>query len=197
MAAIRAFLAIPLPSACKNQIVLAQKKLAAEVANVRWVAPGSVHLTLKFFADLHEESLEKIGQIMLSVGALFPPFPIHIGGLGTFPTPLRARVFWLGIQGGERLNQLHAELEQNLEQIGIPRENRPFTPHLTLGRHRQGIFVPGPVLHRHGLLHCDSFLAEQVILYQSRLGPAGATHIPLHTLSLTGPTPNRVDPEKD
>jgi 2'-5' RNA ligase len=194
---MRTFLAIPLPAEIKNQAALVQRKLSDDLSNVRWVAPANMHLSLKFFAATSEESLEKIGQIMLSVDALFAPFSINILGLGTFPNPAHARVIWLGIQGGSILNQLHEMLEQRLEQIGIPREDRPFAPHLTLGRHKQGISVPGSVLRRYESFHCGSFLAERVILYQSRLDPAGAIHIPLRTLSLGGPLPDRDRPVND
>jgi RNA 2',3'-cyclic 3'-phosphodiesterase len=191
---MRTFLAIPLPAEIKNQAALIQRKLNDDLSNVRWVAPSNMHLTLKFFAETSEESLEKIGQIMLSVNNLFAPFSINILGLGTFLSSAHNRVLWLGIQGGSSLNQLHEMLEHRLEQIGIPREDRPFAPHLTLGRHKQGIFVPGSILRRYESFHCGTFLADRVILYQSRLDPAGAIHIPLRTLPLGGSLPDRDRP---
>jgi 2'-5' RNA ligase len=194
MAPVRAFLAIPLPPEITDKAVRIQRDLSRELSDVRWTKPAGMHLTLKFFAAVPEETLEKIGQIMLSVGRLLQPFPISISGLGTFPAPSRARVFWLGINGGPALNRLHGIFDEKFEQIGIARESRPFTPHLTLGRRRQGNPIPLTVQQHYQKIECGRFQADRVILYQSRLEPAGAIHLPLRTLLLTG-TPERSQPE--
>ncbi len=186
---MRAFLAIPLTTEIVTEAGRIQQTLTHEVTDIRWVKPSSMHLTLKFFADIPEETLEKIGQIMLSVNSLFQPFPIDISGLGTFPAPSKARVFWLGVQGGAALNQLHGFFDEKLEQLGIPRDDRPFTPHLTLGRRRQGISIPLTVQQQFHNIVCGRFQADQVVLYQSRLAPTGAIHIPLRTVLLTGSPP--------
>ncbi len=194
MAHLRAFLAIPLPPEITHKAGRIQQTLTSTLPDIRWVKPDSMHLTLKFFAAVSEETLEKIGQIMLSVGRLFPPFPISISGLGTFPAPSRARVFWLGVQGGPALDRLHGIFDENLDQIGIPREDRPFTPHLTLGRRRQGICIPPTVQQQFQAIECGQLLANRVILYQSRLEPAGAIHIPLCTAFFNGPVPEHGQP---
>ncbi len=191
MTSVRAFLAIPLTTEVIDEAGRLQQTLSRRLPDIRWVKPASMHLTLKFFASIPEETLEKIGQIMLSVGGLLPPFPISISGLGTFPAPSRARVFWLGVQGGSSLNRIHGIFDEKLEQIGIPREGRPFTPHLTLGRRRQGISIPLAVLQQYQTIECGRFQADRVILYQSHLKPAGAVHIPIRTVFLTGPVPER------
>jgi 2'-5' RNA ligase len=195
MATVRAFLAIPLTAEITDEAGRIEQALARKLPDIRWVKPASMHLTLKFFADVSEETLEKIGQIMLSVGRLFPPFPISISGLGTFPAPSRARVFWLGVQGGPALSRLHGIFDEKFEQIGIPREDRPFTPHLTLGRRRQGFSVPLTVQQQYQKIECGRLQADRVILYQSRLDPAGAVHIPLRTVFLNGSASERGQPE--
>ncbi len=187
MANVRAFLAIPLTAEITDEVGRIQQTLTSKLPAIRWVKPANMHLTLKFFAAVPEETLEKIGQIMLSVGRSFPSFPVSISGLGTFPAPSRARVFWLGIHGGPALNRLHGILDEKLEQIGIPREDRPFTPHLTLGRRRQKISIPLTVQQQVQEIECGRLQADRVILYQSRLEPVGAVHIPLRTVFLNGP----------
>jgi len=193
METLRAFLAIPLPDTIVDTARHLQKDLARALPEVRWTNPDSLHLTLRFFPALPEETLEKIGRIMLSVGRLFPPFPIRVAGLGTFPAPERARVFWLGIEGGTALRQLHGAFDEQFEAIGIPREDRPFTPHLTLGRRRQGMAVPRSIPRQHETTDCGSFLADRVILFQSRLEPAGAVHTPLRVVMLAGPPATVAD----
>ncbi|OHB33307.1 MAG: 2'-5' RNA ligase [Desulfuromonadaceae bacterium GWC2_58_13] len=194
MATVRAFLAIPLTTAITDEAGRIQRILTRELPDIRWINPASMHLTLKFFAAVSEETLEKIGQIMLSVGCLLQPFPIGISGLGTFPAPSRARVFWLGINGGPALNRLHGIFDEKFEQIGLPREDRPFTPHLTLGRRRQGISIPLTVQQHYQKIECGRFRADRVVLYQSCLTPAGAVHIPLRTVLLTGSPPGHGQP---
>ncbi len=186
MATVRAFLAIPLTEAITDEAGRIQQRLTRELPGVRWSHPDGMHLTLRFFAAISEETLEKIGQIMLSVGSLFQPFPIAISGLGTFPAPTRARVFWLGINGGPALTRLHGMFDEKLTQIGIPPEGRPFTPHLTLGRHRQGIAVPPAAQQDYRQIECGRLQADRVVLYQSRLAPTGAVHTPLRTVFLGG-----------
>lgn len=152
-----------------------------------------MHLTLGFFAGISEETLEKISRIMLSVKCLFPPFPVRISGLGAFPEPSRARVFWLGVQGGPILHGLHQFFDENFARLGLPRERRAFAPHLTLGRRRQELVMSRTLLRQYETIDCGSFSADRVTLFESRLDPAGAIHIPLHTVTLSGP-PSPAEP---
>jgi len=123
---------------------------------------------------------------MLSVECLFPSFFISISGLGTFPGPNRARVLWLGVQGDPVLYRLYQFFAEQFAQIGIPGENRPFTPHLTLGRHRQGLVIPRTILQPYEKIDCGTFTADRVTLFQSRLNPAGAIHTPIRTATFKG-----------
>ncbi|MDY0269332.1 RNA 2',3'-cyclic phosphodiesterase [Trichloromonas sp.] len=184
MSKLRAFLAIPLSEDFRRQAAHLQKELAPSLPDLRWVRPETLHLTLRFLPDLPEETVEKIGQIMLSVGAVFPPFDIGITNLGTFPGPSRARVLWLGIDVGEILAKLFRALDKGLETLGIPRETRPFTPHLTLGRWRQPGAFPEDLRQRLAAGSIGGFRAEQLILFESRLAANGATHLPLRVVTL-------------
>lgn len=188
MSSLRAFLAIPLPDDLRRRARRLQQELSSGLPDVRWVRPESLHLTLRFLPDLPEETVEKIGQIMLSVGALHPPFRIDVSTLGTFPGPTRARVLWLGIDGGAALGGLFQTLDERLAAIGLPRETRPFTPHLTLGRRRQPGAVSQDLRQRHAALSLGGFQADRMILFESRLTARGALHLPLRVASL-GSTP--------
>ena len=125
---IRAFLAVPLPEALRQSLRQLHRQLRQELPEVRWSNPETLHLTLRFFGDIDEESLEKIGEIMLSIGRLYAPFAVDLMGLGAFPAADRARVFWLGIRDPGELATLHDALERRLPEAGIPREQRPFSP---------------------------------------------------------------------
>lgn len=185
---LRAFLAIPLPEDLRRRTQLLRKELSPSLPDIRWAGSESLHLTLRFLPDLPEETVEKIGQIMLSVGTLFPPFRIEVTALGTFPGPTRARVLWLGIDGGAALGDLFHALAERLAAIGLPRETRPFTPHLTLGRWRRPGTVPPDLRQRREALPLGGFQADRIILFESRLTARGAIHLPLRVASL-GSTP--------
>lgn len=184
---IRAFLAIPLPDEVRTQTLELCRQLAGELPEVRWARAETLHLTLKFFPAIEEESLEKIGEVMLSVGRLATPFQVRMHGLGAFPNLGRPRVFWLGIEQDRPLRQLHQELDGQLERIGIARDDdRPFAPHLTLGRARGMLRDVGAILgpRQPGL---DLELpVDQLILYQSRLLPSGAQHLPRRVVRFQG-----------
>lgn len=188
MSNLRAFLAIPLPEDLRHRARRLQQELSPRLPDVRWVRPKSLHLTLRFLPDLPEETVEKIGQIMLSVGTLIPPFHIDVTTLGTFPGPTRARVLWLGIDGGVALGELFHALDERFAAIGLPRETRPFTPHLTLGRWRQLGAIPQNLWQRRAALPLGDFRADRMILFESRLAASGAIHLPLRVAPL-GPAP--------
>jgi 2'-5' RNA ligase len=188
MKSLRAFLAIPLSEDLRHRAEELQKELSPSLPDVRWVRPENLHLTLRFLPDLPEETVEKIGQIMLSVGTLLPPFRIDVTSLGTFPGPTRARILWLGIDGGAALGELFHALDERFATIGLPRETRPFTPHLTLGRWRQPGAIPQDLWQRRAALTLGDFRADRMILFESRLAASGAIHLPLRVAPL-GPAP--------
>ena len=191
MSTIRAFLAIPLPERVGDQVQQLCRQLAHELPQVRWNRGQNLHLTLKFFAAIEEESLDRIGEVMLSVGRFTAPFLVRIKGLGAFPDLTRPRVFWLGIEGDPPLRQMHRELETRLEACGLAPDRRPFAPHLTLGRPRAVLHNAGHILTpRQPGLDLD-LPVEQLILYQSRLLPCGAQHLPRQVVQLQGPTTQR------
>ncbi|ALC15719.1 2'-5' RNA ligase [Desulfuromonas soudanensis] len=184
MSQIRAFLAVPLPPDLQRQIARLQNRLAETLPDVRWVRPGTIHLTLKFFGELPEESLDRIGEVVLSIGHLSVPFQARLIGVGAFPSPLRPRVIWLGVDGGPPLAKLQDDLESALEKIGIPRDDRPFTPHLTLGRRRGTALAEKCDLAPFKDATCGELVVDSLVLFESRLEPGGALHLPRKTVGL-------------
>lgn len=187
----RAFLAVPIPGEVRNRLDDLITGLRTDLPAVRWSRPETLHLTLRFFGDIDEESLEKIGKIMLSIGRLHAPFAVDLIGLGTFPAANRARVFWLGVRDRGELAALHDAFERQLPDAGIPREQRPFSPHLTLGRHRGPGLAVGPLLARLGEWDCGRLPVTRLVLYESRLRPGGVLHLPRHSVPL-GAAPPRA-----
>lgn len=180
---LRAFLAIPLDDSVLDSIASIQQRLQAGLPDVRWTRRENLHLTLRFFGDIAEEDLEKASKIVVSVGSLFAPFPLHIGQIGAFPSPDRARIVWLGVQSPD-LTALYRSLQRQFAAAGFPTEHRRFRPHITIGRSRRGT---GRILSQQQDTVAGTMEVSELILYESRLQATGAEHIPRHTVRLAEP----------
>lgn len=184
MSSVRAFLAIPLPEQLKDSIRALQRQLKTQITSARWVRPENLHLTLHFFAEIEQETLEKIGVSMLSVRDCCRPFLVEVKGLGAFPNLHRPRVIWLALEPKEQLRQLHRDCGKILRQAGVAVDPRPYSPHLTIARMRNlrpdltDLFNSANI-HRVGHLPVN-----KLVLYESRLHPGGAEHIALHKVTL-------------
>ena len=187
---IRSFIAIDLPKATREAIAVVQEQLKRSRAGVRWVKPGSIHLTLKFLGNILPE---QVGEIVLAAAQVAkdePPITLCAAGLGSFPSSRKPRIIWMGLQGEvERLTNIQAGLEKALEPLGFAREGRGFRPHLTIGRvkdrHRlQSLIEAMSTLE---LPECNSFDANEIILYKSDLRPTGAIYTKLHRMPLAAP----------
>ncbi len=107
---------------------------------VRWVDPRGAHLTLKFLGDVAAERVQALADALVAVAAAHAPFHLATGPAGVFPSPRRPRVLWLGVDGPvESLEDLQQDVEFGLHGLGFPLDGRPFRPHLTLGRVRDGV----------------------------------------------------------
>lgn len=186
---VRAFIALPLPETTRRVIGNLQQELAKALPGMRWVKPETIHLTLAFLGDIAEDSLEKLGSSMLSIGGLQPPVTATFSGLGAFPSLSKPRVVWLGLDGGRTLSQIHGALVSELRTLQLPIDNRPFVPHLTLGRSRKPLPGARRILESFRDRDCGSAQLDQLILYESRLGPRGALHLPRYTVPLTASQP--------
>ena len=176
MSSVRAFTAVPIPGELKERIAAVQRNLRTRVNQVRWTNPETSHLTLYFFDEVAQETLEKIKVSMLSVERVQHPFRITVRGLGAFPNLRRPRVIWLGLEPERPLQQLHKTFLTELSGCGVATENRPFLPHLTIGRLRQ----QGSDLTQLSKEFAQSVIGQIPVtglsLYQSRLRRNGAEH---------------------
>ncbi len=187
MSSVRVFLAIPLPQQLKAAIQTLQNNLRSQMAGVRWVRPENLHLTLHFFGEVEQETLEKIKVSVLSVKGCNRPFMIEVKGLGAFPNRRRPRILWLGLDPKDQLRQVYENCRQSLQQAGVTTELRPYSPHLTIGRLRQpksGLTDLTGLDSSIGSAVIGRFAADRLVLFESRLQPGGAEHIPLLTVSL-------------
>lgn len=184
---IRTFLAIELPKSIRNRLKEVQRELKESQADVRWVDPENIHLTLKFFGNIEEKEVESIVKSIERPVQRTPLFSLKIQGIGGFPDLKNPRVLWIGLEEkGNVLSSLQKKLEKALEKVGLKPEDRPFHPHLTLGRvksNRAKALLMEKIEKYKGEFFGE-FLAEGVTLFKSDLTPKGPIYTPLAAVRL-------------
>jgi 2'-5' RNA ligase len=141
---IRSFIAIELPEEAKKGLARLRKELERDEHRfVKWVDPGGIHLTLKFLGNIPAKRVTEITEAMKEAMQGTSPFHLEISGLGAFPSLRQPRVLWVGV-GGEidKLSRLQQNTDSALAALGFAKEERPFVPHLTLARIREGPSAP-------------------------------------------------------
>jgi 2'-5' RNA ligase len=138
MESIRAFIAIELPEVVRSSLAELQNDLKrSEHAPVKWVAPDSIHLTLKFLGNVDAPKTEPIAAAISQAARTVRPFSLQLGATGAFPNLGAPRVVCVGLGGDTNsLVALHRRIERSLAPLGFSPDKRPFSPHLTLGRVR-------------------------------------------------------------
>ena len=194
---MRVFVAIDLPPEVREKITRFLDGVRGFSEQARWTHPESLHVTLKFIGEQSEDQVAAVIKNLETVQANC--FRLRFAGYGFFPTIKAPRVFWIGIQAGPELPALAAAIDSTLGELKIPREDRPFSPHLTLARAGGGSGSPkwrkedGPnpvfaVLQKRlaamGELDFGTITARGFFLYRSQLSPAGSKYTKLHSFSL-------------
>ncbi|MFC1631709.1 RNA 2',3'-cyclic phosphodiesterase [Candidatus Omnitrophota bacterium] len=184
---LRSFIALELSEEIHRQLKQAQDQLKAAQADVKWVDPQGIHLTLRFLGNVSPQLLEEIKPQLEELGQSHRQFKLEIKQLGAFPKIEYPRVIWIGIeQGKDRALKLAEDLEQRLLNFGFQKEKREFKPHLTLGRVRSA-------QNREQLKNLlqsvtitpSAMQAVNLCLFKSTLTPQGAIYQPLHKTQLS------------
>jgi len=137
---IRTFIAVPVGEEVERTVENVESVLMRTGADVKWVRPGNVHITLKFLGGVDAGRLGGISEALGRALDGAPGFDVVVSGLGTFPSnPARARVVYMGLsEGAGELADLARRVEDAMAEVGFERERRPFKSHLTIGRVRKG-----------------------------------------------------------
>lgn len=184
---MRAFVAINLPADLRQDIWDAAAPLREAASPVRWVAPDALHLTLKFLGAVDDAHAADLAAAIEAAVRGARPFTLPIAGFGAFPSPRRPRVVWVGCEPVPALELLQHHVERTMQPLGFPVEGRPFRPHLTLGRVRQGDRVPADVATLiDGLDYTNETTVASVDLMESHLHRSGARYVVRHRVPLTG-----------
>jgi 2'-5' RNA ligase len=197
MTIIRAFIAIEIPMLIRaNLESTIQRFKSQKVQAVRWVAVNNIHLTLKFLGDTSPDDLRKLTNILQNQKSSQKPFAIQVSDMGAFPNQQRPRIIWVGLQAPSALNELQSNIEKAASLIGIPPEDREFSPHLTLGRVRNEA-SPSDLQNLRAALNSiqvgalGEFTVNQYTLFRSDLRPQGPIYTVLQQFGLDAEKPLR------
>jgi 2'-5' RNA ligase len=192
MTVIRAFIAIDLSPAVSRRMEEVAGELKQRLQNipVRWVPVKNIHLTLKFLGDVSLANLEMLKKILQAQALGQHPFEISVDGVGAFPSVHRPRVIWIGVEAPAELSAIQHGIDIETARLGYAREDRPFSPHLTLGRvsrnaTNQDTHQIAEVLSAYLVGALGTTRVQALHLYKSDLQPGGAVYTQLFSASLS------------
>jgi RNA 2',3'-cyclic 3'-phosphodiesterase len=190
MNAIRSFIAIELNQQVQQNLATVIARLKSPSANaVRWTTVQNIHLTLKFLGDVSPANMDHLKKMLQAQVSQQPRFSFQVSGIGAFPNLRRPRVIWAGVIAPLKLDTLARLVEVETTRLGYPLEERPFSPHLTLGRVAQNA-TPEDVRRAADALtgiSVDDLGAvdvREVTLFRSDLDPRGSIYTPLLKIPL-------------
>lgn len=194
MRVLRLFVALEPPGPLRRKLAALAAELRRQAGRaaegLRWVEPASLHLTLQFLGNAPEERLAAIQEGIRAAASGARPLLLAVRGAGAFPSPRRARVVWAGLHGEvEPLAGLVRALGARLAPLGFTPEERPFSPHLTLARSRDGVPGLAGALGALRDVEVGSWRAGELSLFRSHLSPGGPRYEPLLRAPLGGAAP--------
>jgi 2'-5' RNA ligase len=194
---MRLFIALDIDDAIRTRLSRFVEGVTGFAPDARWVKPESLHVTLKFIGEQSDSAVDQIKETLSQVES--SRSEIHFRSYGFFPTAKSARVFWIGMEADPQLATLAAIIDDKMASLGIPNEDRPFSPHLTLARagsgsgspRRNKTDRPNRVFHhlqeKLDPLPAPEFgtmMARAFLLYQSQLSPKGSKYTKLASFDL-------------
>lgn len=187
---MRLFIAIEISEEIREALAQIQSHLKYAGADVKWVEPHNIHLTLKFLGEVNEEKAEEIKSILDGIAKETRPFELSIKDVGAFPTIEYPRVIWAGLdKGADESKMLAEKIDEGLSKTGFQKEARPFASHLTIGRVRSSTNKEALKEKMNSLLTPTTRPTNQdspsqpissVILFKSTLTPKGSIYTKLH-----------------
>ena len=187
---MRTFIAIELPKEIRDALARLQEQLKKSRADVKWVEPKNIHLTLKFLGERDDKKVEKITDILEETAKNNNAYTMRISSCGAFPKIDSPRVIWVGIEEGDKeTKEIVKELEEKISKVGIPKEDRAFSSHITIGRTRSTLKRDGLVQELKNLMSTFGqekieFNVAKITLFKSTLTPQGPIYEALQEANL-------------
>lgn len=175
---MRCFIAINLPESVGKILAGLQHEFKKYGADIRWVRPEHIHLTLKFLGSIEEKSVDALAGVIEKACTGCTAFQLTVSGAGVFPNMKSPRVLWIGLDSSVALSGLQEEIDRGAASLGFKQEHRKFVPHLTLGRFRSSRIKQGfrEKIESYENSQFGAFDVGSVCLMKSDLGPSGATY---------------------
>lgn len=190
MESIRAFIALPLPEEASRQLGQFLVNLKAKAPHgFRLVNIENIHLTLAFLGDTPLPKIRQLSEMLDAQLKHHAAITIHFTSLGAFPSPVRMRIFWLGMETLPELIALQKDVDHCCRACNLPTDDKPFVPHLTLARLSdemdQTDRMQSAELLKTPLKDLqNAFVLRKLVLFQSVLKPTGAVYTPVHEFLL-------------
>lgn len=181
---MRLFVALETPSAVRDNLAAMIRDVRPLAPQFKWARAENIHITLKFIGESSEEKFAAIRRALLSVQSE-QNVDLRSRGLGFFPNERRPSVFWAGVEASANLRTLTGDIDRVLEAVGVPREKRAFTPHITLARLR-AYSLPEKLrsaIRQNETRDFGAFNTHEFHLIESKLKPAGAEYTTLQSFS--------------
>lgn len=178
---MRVFIGIEISEPIKAELIRLQAELRQARAEVTWTKPENIHLTLRFLGEIEERRFAELKQLCAETAAAFQPFTLRLKDIGYFPNFRQPRVVWVGLAGEmEVATQLQKRLDAELIARGFNQEEKPFKPHLTIGRVKS-VKNMKPLVAKADMYRLPELAFEvgEIVLFKSELHPAGADYTAL------------------
>ncbi|HMC65603.1 MAG TPA: RNA 2',3'-cyclic phosphodiesterase [Gemmataceae bacterium] len=177
MARIRTFVAVDLDKSIRDRTVALQEALARSGTEVKWVEPENLHVTLLFLGEVEDRTVPAVCRVVVDEAAKHAAFAMSVETAGCYPSPRRPRVLWVGLgRGAQELCALHDALEPPLLELGCyRREERQYSPHITLGRVKSDRPTDklSAALATYAGWKCGEGNVSEVLVLSSKLGSGG------------------------
>jgi 2'-5' RNA ligase len=182
----RTFIALEIKEIIKELLAEVQQKIGSEIGGIKWVKPNNLYLTLKFLGPTCEDKIEDISDILINAAGNLNSFNISVSGLGAFPSSNNPKVIWAGLRADDVLYNIQKDIDISLESLGFAKGKRPFSPHLTIGRLRDGRAKKQlKDVFEQIRTEPGSFEADRITFYKSDLMPEGPVYSELKSIQLS------------
>jgi len=184
----RTFIAIDIHGNRELTRLVESYKIMFKEEKIKWVDPANLHLTLAFLGEVDEDQIIKAGKIINEAAENCSPFEIVLGGTGVFRNIKQPRVIWLNIEAPQSLYDLQKDICAELRKEDLYRDEKPFRPHLTLGRMKYVVKreVLSDLISSSGGINLPPQIVNELLLYESILKPEGPVYRLLKKARLGG-----------
>jgi 2'-5' RNA ligase len=183
---IRCFIAVNLTEEVRKSLADVISELRKSRADVKWIPPGNIHLTLKFLGNTDDSLVPAISESLSKKLSHYKPFYIKIADVGCFPSEKHPRVIWIGMEGADELKEIQKDVDAEISTFGFAPDDRPFSPHLTIGRVRSARNLTELMKYFEGFKAADfgTIAIRDIHIMKSDLKPAGAEYSSLAEIPL-------------